>query len=328
MSCVRSVLNQQYPAQLFTCAVIADAFEPATITALQTTGATVHQLPAFENRNKAKAINHYLQEVSEPYDACILLDADNVVHPDFLLKMEMHLQMQHLVVQGKRVAKNENNQLARMDALSEIINNHIFRKGQRTMGFSASLIGSGVMIEMQLFRQLMNGINVYSGFDKELELRLLESRHVIEYDETILISDEKVSNHSVFVNQRRRWIFAQLYFLRRNAVKAFRLLITKGNADYFNKVLQFMLFPRLLGWGFNLLLAIIAFLFRPDLGIFFLIPLVLYSIALYLPVRKTLGTKEFFRLLAHLPKTFIGMCSALFTSGKAAKKFIHTPHNI
>jgi hypothetical protein len=47
-------------------------------------------------------------------------------------------------VQGHRTAKNTNNSWAILDAISEEINNNIFRKGHRVLGLSSAIIGSGM----------------------------------------------------------------------------------------------------------------------------------------------------------------------------------------
>lgn len=132
-----------------------------------------------------------------------------------LLQANAYAQNGVQILQAKRVAKNANNSMSRLDGLSEIINNHIFRKGQRVMGLSASLIGSGIFIDLSIFRKVMNQMNVFSGFDKEMEIRILREKLIIEYAEDILIYDEKVEDNEVFVNQRRRWTYAQFYFFKK-----------------------------------------------------------------------------------------------------------------
>ncbi|MBL0073186.1 MAG: glycosyltransferase [Bacteroidetes bacterium] len=94
------------------------------------------------------------------------------------------------VLQARRVAKNETNSMSRLDSLSETINNHIFRKRTTALGFSASLIGSGMFMKLSIFRMVMEDMDV-SGFDKELELQILKNRLTINYASDILVYDEK-----------------------------------------------------------------------------------------------------------------------------------------
>lgn len=328
LASVESVKRLNYPSTLFNCVVIADGFLPSTIQKLKELGVDVLELPHNDLRNKSRAIRYYLDRNEVNYDACLLLDADNCVLPDMLLKANAYWQTGVRILQAKRVAKNENNELSRLDSLSEIINNHIFRKGQRSLGLSASLIGSGIFIDMNLFREIMMDMDIFSGFDKEMEIRLLRNREKMEYAEDILILDEKVSDKEVFINQRRRWTYAQMYFLKKYAIEAFYQLFRYRNIDFFNKVVQFFLFPRIISLGLSVLLLPITLVLIPEWTILSLTASLLLFIALTLAVKDHLKREESLRLIKALPGTFVRMMYAMLDSSKAAKRFIHTPHKI
>ena len=213
-----------------------------------------------------------------------------------------------------------------MDSFSEIINNHIFRKGQRVLGFSSSLIGSGMAFNFEVFKDNMKGMDVFSGFDKELELRLLENKIKIEYAPEIVVYDEKVSEHKVFVNQRRRWLYAQWYFLRKNAVKA-AYMFAYYNFDYANKVVQFMLLPRIICIGLSaLMLAVSVFMGTQLFCMAALVNLTL-AVSLILPLEEQMNIRQILSMALELPRVFANMVLALLTANKAAGKFLHTPHN-
>jgi cellulose synthase/poly-beta-1,6-N-acetylglucosamine synthase-like glycosyltransferase len=324
---VNSVMSQQYPAAQFNCVVIADSFQPETLQYIRKAGAQVHVFEAGENRSKARAIQSFLNANTTQYDICLVLDADNVIEPDTLMKAATYFTKDVQIVQANRIAKNKNNSMARMDAISEVINNHIFRKGQRVMGFSASLIGSGMFIKMSLFEEVMAGMEVYSGFDKEMELRFLKNRMTIDFASEIPVYDEKVSAYEVFVNQRRRWVFAQGHFLKTNLPVAVKELF-KGNGDFFNKVFQFALLPRVITLG----LAFAALVLSIPAGLIFTVIASILAlaigIALYLPIQKEFKISDLIKLSFKLPRMVWGMVYAMLTSHRAAGKFIHTPHQI
>jgi cellulose synthase/poly-beta-1,6-N-acetylglucosamine synthase-like glycosyltransferase len=141
---VQSLLNINYPTHLFKVVVLADSFALETLTQLRKLLVEVVEIPADTQRNKSKSIRYYLDNYANEMDVCLLLDADNCVDPNILLQANAYAQNGVQILQAKRVAKNANNHMSRLDGLSEIINNHIFRKGQRGLGLSASLIGSGI----------------------------------------------------------------------------------------------------------------------------------------------------------------------------------------
>jgi cellulose synthase/poly-beta-1,6-N-acetylglucosamine synthase-like glycosyltransferase len=321
-----SVLNQNYPDKLLECYVIADELKKETTHQLRNMGCRVLEINPDSKRNKAKAIRHFLDQL--PDDECIylVLDADNLLEKNGLTKADQYFQSGVKVLQACRIAKNEENAMSRMDSFSEIINNHIFRKGQRKMGFSCSLIGSGMFFEGDLFRELMMNMDIISGFDKELELRILKKQILIEYAEDIKVKDEKVSDRSTFIQQRRRWIYAQWYFLKKDLIPSLNLLWKKGTVDHFNKVVQFMLFPRGISIGLSVLLVIVSMLINSSTILISVTLTFLLLFALYLPVCKKTTVKELSSLLSYMPGAITGMFEALFTSRRAAGKFLHTPH--
>ena len=324
----KSFQRQQFPNGCYKVVVIADELKEETITLLANSGTQVCKLPLTDKRNKARAINYLLSQLKDSFDNCIIMDADNIVQPDFVARMNNYLSEGAKVVQARRVSKNSDNRLSLLDTYSEIINNHIFRKGQRALGFSSSLIGSGMAFDFQLFKELMQDMDVFSGFDKELELRTLERKIKIEYAEDIIVYDEKVSSHEVFVNQRRRWIYAQLHFLGKNYKNAFYQVVANGNFDYGNKVLQFFLLPRLICLGGAGLLLMMSLLVGSSFFIYQLLLCLLLATALFLPLKGKESAGNIFRGMVEVPRTFFNMFYAMMTSNMASKKFLHTPHNV
>ncbi|HWB62577.1 MAG TPA: glycosyltransferase family 2 protein [Chitinophagales bacterium] len=323
---VKSFMAQRPAEHRYKLVVIADALKEETLITIQKFGAAVCRLPVSDKRNKARAINYLLEHTAGSYDNCIIMDADNTVEPDFIENMNRYFLGGAKVVQARRVAKNSSNSLSTLDTYSEIINNHIFRKGQRALGFSSSLIGSGMGFEFSLFKEVMQGMDVFSGFDKELELRLLERGIKMEYAEEVLVYDEKVAHHDVFVNQRRRWLYAQVYFLQKNFGKAISKAL-HGNFDYANKVLQFLLLPRVMCLGLAGIMLLVSAFLTPTMFVVTLIANVLLAIALVLPLRFKTSLSASASAAMALPRVFINMGFALFTSGRASKRFLHTPHH-
>jgi cellulose synthase/poly-beta-1,6-N-acetylglucosamine synthase-like glycosyltransferase len=172
----------------------------------------------------------------------------------------------------------------------------------------------------------MKGMDVFSGFDKELELRLLENKIKIEYAPEIVVYDEKVSTHHVFVNQRRRWLYAQWYFLKKNTLKAI-VLFGAGNFDYVNKVLQFVLLPRIICIGLAGMLLLLSPLAGTDVFVAALAINMGLATALVLPLKAQLKTGQILSSITEIPHAFANMLLALITAGKAAGKFLHTPHH-
>lgn len=237
--------------------VIADSLEKATLEQLSTMDVTVVEVQ-FESSTKAKALNEALKVVdSEMYSHTVVLDADNVMDEYFFEKLEAYPNSTLKAAQTRRTAKNQNSTMAILDAINEEIGNHIFRQGHVVLGLSSALIGSGMVFETDLFKSAMEGIRETASEDKMLEFELLSRRIKVKYLSDVLTLDEKVSTANQFEGQRTRWVAARLFYLKSFFVAALVQLI-KGNFDFFNKWLQFLLPQKILLIAFTFCLAFIS----------------------------------------------------------------------
>jgi cellulose synthase/poly-beta-1,6-N-acetylglucosamine synthase-like glycosyltransferase len=301
----------------------------------ETTLTELRQLPIqlvevhFENSTKSKALNAAMHHLSincpdKKYDVALILDADNVLAPDFLTKINAYFEAGHKVVQGHRTAKNTDTPTALLDAISEEINNHVFRLGHRAVGLSAALIGSGMAFDYPLFNTLMAEIEAVGGFDKELEMRLLSQKTKIEYAPNALCFDEKVRNTQVFERQRTRWIAAQIKYLKLNFNKGVKAFFS-GNFDYADKVFQTLIPPRVLLIGISGLLFLLALISQINL-VFSSLQFSVLLASLLLATPSHLLVKLGFRELWRLPELMWRFLVSFFKVKEAKDKFIHTPH--
>ncbi len=320
-------LLQHYPKDKYDVVVAADSLQPSTITTLKAMPLIVIEV-VFEQSTKSQsliAVLNYLPE--NEYDYIVVLDIDNLMEPAFLEKVNEGMQRGFKAVQGHRVAKNLNTSFAILDAISEEINNHIFRKAQRVLGFSSALIGSGMAFTYPDFKRWMLQITAIGGFDKELEVAIIKEGNKIEYLEDALVYDEKVMKAEVFGNQRLRWISAQFVYLKKYFLTALISFFKHHQVDYLNKVTHYVLLPRLLLLGF-LQIACIGSLLSPALlhNQEWVIITTLCMISLWISVPKSFYTKSTLTAFLSLPKAFMLMGMALLKLKSANKKFIHTPH--
>jgi cellulose synthase/poly-beta-1,6-N-acetylglucosamine synthase-like glycosyltransferase len=229
-------------------------------------------------------------------------------------------------LQAHRLAKNEDTNFSVLDAISEEINNHIFRKAHKALGLSSALIGSGKAMAYPLFVEIMREIKAIGGFDKEMEILLISRLIKIDYAHDLLVFDEKVQLPEVFQNQRRRWMSAQLTFMRKYALKGIIASIRTLNIDYLDKSLQLLLLPRVLNLGLTALFCFTWFFSLPY-GNLFLIVFIFQFFALVLATPLKYYNLRTLKALAFLPQGFALMFLNLFKLKGANKKFIHTPHS-
>jgi len=329
----KDAMRQNYPKDYFEIIIIADSFSPQTLETLKAFPVRVIEVQ-FEKSTKSKALNAALARLQDEFDLAVVLDADNLMAPGFLEKINAAFELGIVAVQGHRTAKNLDSSLAVLDAISEEVNNHIFRKGHRALGLSSAIIGSGMAFRYDYFRKLMATVTAVGGFDKEIELKMLQEGHTIAYLDDAIVYDEKVKKADAFSNQRRRWLSAQLYYFRTDFGKSLNAFFLHGNIDYFDKTLQFIQPPRILLLGaillFGTLFSVMNLFFAVS-PLFihlweFLVVTCLFTFLLSIPVK-------FYRwqtlvALGSIPRGIILMFGSLLKIRGANKQFLHTRHDV
>ena len=329
----KDALNQDYPGKKYDVIIIADSFQAETIEKLTLLPIIVIEVK-FDKSTKSKALNKAMEQLTKAYDIALVLDADNLMAADFLSKINAAFEQNYMAVQGHRTAKNMDTHLAILDAVSEEINNHIFRKGHRVFGLSSAIIGSGMAFRYDFFKSMMLSVTAIGGFDKEIELKMLKEKYKIDYLSDALVYDEKVQKAEVFSNQRKRWLSAQLHYFRRDFSSSLKALLTQGNIDYFDKTIQFIQPPRILLLGAVLFLGTIFLLINTVSRVNYLfinlwIIVILMCIFSFLfSIPRTFYNIHTMKALSSLPKGMFLMLGSLLKIKGANKQFIHTKHTV
>ena len=332
LSVAGHALEQDYPGECYDVVIIADSFQPETISELKKLPIRVIEVK-FDKSTKSKALNKAMEQLPDDYDLAVVLDADNVMAPDFLAKINSAFELPYTAIQGHRKAKNMDTSLAVLDAVSEEINNHIFRKGHRVLGLSSAIIGSGMAFQYGFFKKMMSGVTAIGGFDKEIELKMLKDGHTIGYLDDAAVYDEKVQKAEVFSNQRRRWLSAQFIYFGQSFLPATKALITRGNIDYFDKSIQFVQPPRILLLGAIILMGTAMLLVNT-----LLLPSALLSgcwagimalcfAAFIFSIPGSFYNIQTLKAIGSLPRGMLLMVGSLLKIKGANKQFIHTKHS-
>ena len=315
----------QYPKEYFDVVVIADWLKPETVDKLRTLPIEVNEVN-WEKSSKIKSINATLANIKDDkYDYILILDADNLIAPDALAKFNAEFNNGARAIQGHRTARNKNTSMAVLDALSEEINNHIFRKGHRALGFSSALIGSGMAFEFKLYKELNVDIDSY-GEDKELEFKLLKNRIKISYLADADILDEKVAKGEVFSKQRSRWLANQVNFALAHA-KALGSALATFNIDLIDKIIQHFVPPRVILLGVVTILTALTVVLGSAHYFEWLVVWGILVFSLVIAVPRSLYSFNTLKALLYLPVSFFLLGVSLVKMKQASKGFVHTEHS-
>lgn len=324
-STVRSFLRQTYPTSQYDTIVIADHCQPETVERLKQYPVTV-LTPNFEESLKAKSLNYAIEYIApRKYDVVVILDADNTVDPHFLHVINDYYESGCMAIQAHRVAKNRNTETALLDAIFEEINNSIFRTGHVRLGFSSALVGSGMAFDFEWFRQHVGQL-LSAGEDKELEALLMKERIFVDFLDDLYVYDEKTQKEKVFHRQRRRWMAAQFHSLFSNLPKLFPAIVQR-NYDLADKIIQWMLLPRIAMVGIMLIMSLVMLFIDWTSAIkwWCLFIFVLGIFAMCIP--DNLVNKDFDRAIKNAPLMAVKMVLNMFRLQGLKKKFLHTEHN-
>lgn len=318
-----------YPKDRCDIFVIAQSLKEETIDKIEQLPVEVIPV-SFEEPTKVKALNAAFAHIGS-YDICVVFDADNFAAQDFLALINQYFNAGYSAVQGQRKPKNAGTKMTVLDGLSEAINNHMVRKGTCKLGGSSAIAGSGFAVEYMLLKKLLAEMDAVGGFDKELEIKLLQNGIKTAYAEEAVVYDEKVQDQEVFREQRKRWLASQYFYLQKylnTSLKAF------WNSDFvlFNSAfLRYAQLPRFLNIGLFFVTVVAFYIIKDSLFVPFIIYFilfVLFGISVLFAIPRSMYTIELLKAALALPKVFVSMFLLLFKLKGANKKFIHTPHNI
>lgn len=319
-----SFIKQDYDKAKYDVYVVADHFQADAISRLKEFPVNVLDV-CFKDSSKAKALNYVISSLgSTEYDIVTILDVDNEVDNNYLSKLnEAYLSGYHFI-QAHRVAKNLSSHTAYLDAVSEEINNSIFRKGHTNIGLSAALIGSGLAFDYQWFKEHVSNLSTV-GEDKELEAMLHKDRIYVHYLQDVLVYDQKTAAAGAFHKQRLRWQSAQ----RQMFLKCFRESFTiykDVGLDYWDKLFQWLMPPRsvvLIVTGF---LSVLTIFISLEWAYKWWLLFIILIIALSLAVPRKMYTKQIFFATLFVPYLSFLMMLNFASLKKGSKKFIHTKH--
>lgn len=321
-----SIFNINYPS--FEVIIIADQEEsPLSISHPKL---RIYR-PETALASKIRSLQYSDPFISPKTSGVVVLDPDNLVHPDFLWKLNDLFLQPYSVVQGQRRPKNLNSTIARIDALGELYHNYTDRDLPFSLGSSASIAGSAMCIERTLFSDFLHSEFLQRnisrryilGEDKLLQNYLVSHGHTIAYAMEAIVYDEKVLNHEQMTRQRARWI--NTYF--NNSLDALKMIIPallRGdwNALIFGIVTgRPPLFLTLLAC---VMLGVLNAFLYPVISIVIGTGMIIFMIHFFYVCVKLRSVRLFGRVIFQLPAFMYHQLRALFQARKFRNSFGNT----
>ena len=154
---VESIFAQDYPRELMDVFVVCDACTDDTHAVAEAAGATVWDRNDLARRGKSWALDYAFDRIFNDYDgayeAFVVMDADNLVAPDYLSVMNRAFDAGYLVCTGYRNSKNfDSSWISSAYAIWFIREAKFLNNARMMSGTSCAISGSGWMVSERIVR--------------------------------------------------------------------------------------------------------------------------------------------------------------------------------
>lgn len=227
---IDSLMQQDYPKDCYRVVVVADNCTDATAQVAREHGAIVYERFDRKLVGKGYALQWVFERLREDYpgqfDAAAIFDADNLVAPDFLTKMNVALCSGSDVVQGYRDTKNiTDSSVSACYAIYWMMLTRFYHRARNNWGMSCVVSGTGFAFKLSLLEGGWHTRSLVEDCEFSIQ-QICAGRHIqLVYD--AVIYDEQPVTWGVSIRQRFRWVAGSIQCLKLEGARCLRT-IRKG----------------------------------------------------------------------------------------------------
>ena len=203
---IDSINAQDYPSGLIDIYVAADNCTDGTAKTARCHGAQVFERFDTQHVGKGYALDFLLSHIPHEYDAYLVLDADNVIAPDYIRHMDQTLSDGYKIATSYRNSKNYgDNWISAGYALWFLRESRYLNGARYTIGSSCAVSGTGFAFT----REILDRIGSWHFFllteDIEFTIDNVVHGEKIGYCREAVLYDEQPSDFRQSWRQRLRW---------------------------------------------------------------------------------------------------------------------------
>lgn len=260
---VDSLKKQDYPNSKYEIYVIPNNCTDNTKSVAKKNGANIIEC-TVPTKTKGDVLKFAFDKLKKEksIDAYIIFDADNVVHPDFLKKMNECLEAGYNCAEGFRDAKNpSDNWLSGSYNLFYLYQNIFFNRARGSFNASCSINGTGFMVRKSYIEKV--GFETYTlTEDIEFTGQCALRHEPIAFVEDAITFDEYPIKFGASWRQRKRWSAGTLECRKRYSWRLFKDFIKTGRMTSFDMAIVYLGPIILILNFFNILVRISLVIFR------------------------------------------------------------------
>lgn len=238
---INSINSQNYDKDKFDIFVIANNCTDDTVKICNELKVNVIECKT-NIKNKGDALKYAFDSLkgNKKYDVYAIFDADNVVHYDFLKKVNLAINKGYDVVQGNRESKNPNDTwISSSYTLFYLVQNYFFNRARIRMGFSSSINGTGFAVTKNIIDKY--GFNT-STITEDIEYAAICSLNDVKiyYEEEAITYDEQPIKFDASLKQRKRWSLGTIDCMNKYSSRLIAKSFIKNKLQSFDMALFYM----------------------------------------------------------------------------------------
>ena len=208
---IRSIKDQNYPADLVDVFVVADNCTDQTASVARDAGAMSFERFDKKQVGKGYALDFLFKQVKnmgleEKYEGYFVFDADNLLDENFIAEMNRSFDQGYRVLTSYRNSKNyQENWITAGYALWFMHEGEFLNNPRRILGNSCAISGTGFLIHRDIIRKNGGWIHFLLTEDIEFSISEVIQGETIGYCGKAMLYDEQPSTFQQSWNQRMRW---------------------------------------------------------------------------------------------------------------------------
>ena len=306
LQAVQSVLNQEYPIDCYDIIVVSEHMSETTNAQLSKLPITLMEANFKGKGSKTRAFKAAIKQLPDGlYDMVLIMNADNTIEPNFLELVNNTYSSGSNAIQAHRIRLERNNNTTMLNAISDEINNCIYRAGHVNVGLSSALNGSGMAFDFAWMQGIVDQLHDMDD-EKSIEALLLKDRIYVDYLDKAYVYANRKEGRRKFYTQRHNWIKAHYHSLFTNILHLPGALFS-GNIDYADRILQWLTFPKTILTAVILGMGVLSSAFNWLDGLKWWALVIIMLLAMAFAIPDYLVDNKFNKAIKSVPFMGVGM---------------------
>ncbi|MCD7846192.1 MAG: glycosyltransferase [Oscillospiraceae bacterium] len=257
---IQSLREQDYPQPLIHIYVVADNCTDGTAQAARAAGATVYERFNLAQVGKGYALEWLLERIREEgtfrgYDGFFIFDADNLLAPDYIRRMNQTFSAGYSAVTSPRNSKNFGaDWISHGYTLWFLHESQLLNRGRMALGSCCMVSGTGYVVSHALLDRAGGWPFHLMTEDAEFTAWCAVNGVKVGYCQEAVFYDEQPDSLRASWNQRLRWVKGYMQMLNYYGGRLLRGMFQRGGLVCADMLLAYL--PSFIGAALSCLASV------------------------------------------------------------------------